>query len=187
MNRHYKALELDKILKMLADETTCEDSRALAMQLEPETNLKKASALLKETDDAYVLIGRFGTPSFGGVKNVTNSLRRAEAGGCLTSSELLKISETLRIIRSLKEWRSKSAGIETSLDFRFEGLSPNKFLEDKINTCILSEEEIADNASPTLYDIRRKISFLKGKRNSRQNHTQQHLSEILAGLYSYPA
>lgn len=163
MNRHYKALELDKILKMLADETTCEDSRTLAVQLEPETNLKKASALLKETDDAYVLIGRFGTPSFGGVKNVTNSLRRAEAGGCLTSSELLKISETLRIIRSLKEWRSKSAGIETSLDFRFEGLSPNKFLEDKINTCILSEEEIADNASPTLYDIRRKIRTASSK------------------------
>lgn len=101
MNRHYKALELDKILKMLADETTCEDSRVLAEQLEPETNLKRASALLKETDDAYVLIGRFGTPSFGGVKNVTNSLRRAEAGGCLTASELLKISETLRIILSL--------------------------------------------------------------------------------------
>lgn len=163
MNRHYKALELDKILKMLADETTCEDSRVLAEQLEPETNLKRASALLKETDDAYVLIGRFGTPSFGGVKNVTNSLRRAEAGGCLTASELLKISETLRIIRSLKEWRSKSAGIETSLDFRFEGLSPNKFLEDKINTCILSEEEIADNASSTLYDIRRKIRTASSK------------------------
>ena len=163
MNRHYKALELDKILKMLADETTCEDSRVLAEQLEPETNLKRASALLKETDDAYVLIGRFGTPSFGGVKNVTNSLRRAEAGGCLTASELLKISETLRIIRSLKEWRSKSAGIETSLDFRFEGLSPNKFLEDKINTCILSEEEIADNASQALYDIRRKIRTASSK------------------------
>lgn len=163
MNRHYKSLELDKILKMLADETTCEDSRILAEQLEPETNLKRASALLKETDDAYVLIGRFGTPSFGGVKNVTNSLRRAEAGGCLTASELLKISETLRIIRSLKEWRSKSAGIETSLDFRFEGLSPNKFLEDKINTCILSEEEIADNASQALYDIRRKIRTASSK------------------------
>lgn len=163
MNRHYRALELDKILKMLAAETTCDDSRLLAEQLEPIPNLKKAAELLKETDDAYVLIGRFGTPSFGGVKNVTNSLRRAEAGGCLTASELLRISETLRIIRSLKEWRSKSSGIETSLDFRFQGLSPNKFLEDKINTCILSEEEMADNASPALYDIRRKIRTASSK------------------------
>ena len=74
MNRHYKALELDKILKMLADETTCEDSRVLAEQLEPETNLKRASALLKETDDAYVLIGRFGDSEYGRSKKAGEEL-----------------------------------------------------------------------------------------------------------------
>ena len=68
----------------------------------------------------------------------------------------MRVAETLRVIRSVKEWRSKSASVETSLNLLFDMLSPNKYLEEKITTAILSEEEIADNASPTLYDIRRK-------------------------------
>lgn len=163
MDRHYKALELDKILKMLSKETTCDDAAELALEVKPQVSLEKVNHLLKQTDDAYILAGRFGSPSFGGVKNVTNSLRRAQAGGCLTPDELLKISETLRIIRSLREWRSKSVGIETSLDNLFSSLCANKFLEDKINSCIISPEEFADNASPVLYDIRRKIRTATSK------------------------
>ena len=163
MNRHYKALELDKILTMLSKEATCEDAAVLALEIEPATSLKKVNFLLQQTDDAYMLTGRFGSPSFGGAKNVTNSLRRAQAGGCLTPSELLRIAETLRIIRSLREWRNKSAGVETSLDGIFSSLCANKFLEDKITSCIISEEEFSDNASPVLYDIRRKIRTASSK------------------------
>lgn len=163
MNRHYKTLELDKILQMLANETTCEDAAEKALQTEPEHTLDKVNFLLRQTDDAYMLEGRFGTPSFGGAKNVTNALRRAEAGSCLTAKELLNISETLRVIRSLREWKNRSAGLETSLDPLFSSLCANKFLEDKINSCILSEEEFADNASPVLYDIRRKIRTAASK------------------------
>ena len=163
MDRHYRALELDKILTMLSKETTCDDACELALKIEPATSLKRANFLLKQTDDAYVLAGRFGTPSFGGAKNVTNALRRAQAGGCLTTIELLRIAETLRIIRSLREWKSKSAGMETSLDNLFSSLCANKFLEDKINSCILSEDEFSDNASPVLYDIRRKIRTASSK------------------------
>ena len=163
MDRHYRALELDKILTMLSKETTCDDACELALKIEPATSLKRANFLLKQTDDAYVLAGRFGTPSFGGAKNVTNALRRAQAGGCLTTTELLRIAETLRIIRSLREWKSKSAGMETSLDNLFSSLCANKFLEDKINSCILSEDEFSDNASPVLYDIRRKIRTASSK------------------------
>ena len=123
MDRHYRALELDKILTMLSKETTCDDACELALKIEPATSLKRANFLLKQTDDAYVLAGRFGTPSFGGAKNVTNALRRAQAGGCLTTTELLRIAETLRIIRSLREWKSKSAGMETSLDNLFSSLN----------------------------------------------------------------
>lgn len=163
MNRHYKALELDKILLLLAGETSCSDAYESALELSPKKTLSEVQSLLQQTQDAFSLIGKFGTPSFGSVKNVTNSLRRANAGGCLTMSELLQISEALRVIRSLKEWRSKSSGIETSLDFLFEGLAVNKFLEDKINGCIISEEELSDNASPTLFDIRRKIRTASSK------------------------
>ena len=71
--------------------------------------------------------------------------------------ELLDIAEVLRVIRSLTEWRSKNAGVETVLDNYFGSMMPNKFLEQRITTAIISEEEMSDNASPALYDIRRKI------------------------------
>ncbi|MBQ2971627.1 MAG: endonuclease MutS2 [Ruminococcus sp.] len=163
MNRHFKALELDKILTLLAKETTIPDAYELALKIEPAWGLFEVEELLKQTDDAYMLIGRFGAPSFGGISNVANSLRRAQAGGCLTTSELLKIAQDLRVIRGIKEWRNKSASIQTSLDNHFESLSTNKFLEEKINTCIIGEEELCDNASPTLYDIRRKIRVAQSK------------------------
>ncbi|MBQ7133918.1 MAG: endonuclease MutS2 [Ruminococcus sp.] len=163
MNRHFKALELDKILTLLAKETTIPDAYELALKIEPAWGLFEVEELLKQTDDAYMLIGRFGAPSFGGISNVANSLRRAQAGGCLTTTELLKIAQALRVIRGIKEWRNKSASIQTSLDNHFESLSTNKFLEVKINTCIIGEEELCDNASPTLYDIRRKIRVAQSK------------------------
>lgn len=163
MNRHYKALELDKILLMLANETTIPDAYEQALKIEPVWGLFEVQELLKQTEDAHMLIGRFGAPAFCGVSNIANALRRAQAGGCLTTQELLKIAQTLRVIRGIKEWRSKSASIATSLDNHFESLSTNKFLEEKINTCIIGEEELSDNASSTLYDIRRKIRIAQSK------------------------
>ncbi len=156
MNKHYKALELDKILNMLADLTSCEDAREQALKTEPCFGLFEVQEQIKLTEDAFILSGRFGAPSFGGIKNPISALRRGEAGGVMSTLELLRVAETLRIVRGVKEWRSKSASVETSLNLLFDRLSPNKYLEEKITTAILSEEEIADNASPTLYDIRRK-------------------------------
>ncbi len=163
MNKHHKALELDKILLMLSKEATCEDARQRALEITPLTGKFEIEEALKQTDDAFVLSGRFGAPSFGGVKNMQNAFRRAEAGGLLSAKELLGIAETLRITRGVRQWRSKSAGMETSLDLLFQRLSENKYLEDKITSCILSEEEIADNASPELYDIRRKMRQASSK------------------------
>ncbi len=156
-NRHYRALELDKILNMLADRTSCADSRELALALTPEHDLKRAEHNLKMTDDAFVLTGKFGAPSFGSLRNVANELRRGEAGGILTARELLRIASVLRVIRAVKSWHAKCASSSTTLDPLFSGLVPNKFLEDKITSCILSEDELSDNASPALADIRRKI------------------------------
>lgn len=163
MDKNLKALELDKILNKLSEETAFADSKQSALELRPDNDLYTVNKLLKQTDDAYMLSGRFGSPSFGGITNVVNSLKRAEAGGCLTMGELLKVAETLRVIRGLKQWRDKSAGIETVLDAYFNALAPNKFLEEKIFTSIISEEEMSDLASVTLSAIRKKIKQTSAK------------------------
>lgn len=157
MLKDHKSLELDKILSMLANETTCADAADMALRIEPDTDLKHVQRLLQETDDAFVLMARFGAPSFYGMTNVTNALRRAQAGGVLNPTELLAVAATLRAIRSVSDWRKKSESIETALDWRFETLQPNKFIEERISMTIVSEEEISDNASVTLASIRRKI------------------------------
>ncbi|WP_442871510.1 endonuclease MutS2 [Caproiciproducens sp.] len=157
MQRHYRALELDKILKLLAAETACEDAAELAVRLTPSVSLTEVQRLLTDTDEAHSLMARFGAPSFGGLKNVTNSLRRAEAGGTLNMAELLRIAGVLRTLRGIVEWRAKSAGVKSCLDWRFDSLMPNKYLEDRIYGAILSEEEMSDNASVQLAAIRRRI------------------------------
>lgn len=163
MNRHYKTLELDKILVKLSGKTSLDDAREAALRIEPQFDLNKINNLLNQTDDALVLSGKYGAPSFGGAKNCSNHLRRAQAGGCLTAAELLTVASTLRTIRTVKEWHSRCANTETSLDGYFSGLISNKFLEEKINSAIISEDEISDNASNALSDIRRKIRTASSK------------------------
>jgi len=102
-------------------------------------------------------MARFGSPSFAHIKNITDPLRRAQAGSSLSMRELLEVAETLRIIRSLYDWHNNCAGEGTCLDDRFNALSPNKYIEEKIRGAILSEDEMADSASPELSHIRRKM------------------------------
>ena len=163
MNRNYRTLELDKILERLAAMTTLEDAKQAALNLEPQFDLKRVELLLKQTDDAVALSGRFGAPSFGGAVNCGGSLRRAEAGGCLTTGELLSVARTMHVIRTVKEWHSRCASVETALDGYFSGLVSNKYLEERITTAIISEDEISDKASPALSDIRRKIRTASSK------------------------
>ena len=155
MDRDMVALELGKVLELLAKETSCADAAQLARELVPVPYRKEAERLLDETDAACRLMAGFGSPSFGALKNTANALRRAAAGAVLSLRELLDIGETLRVIRSLAEWYAHCAGAQTVLDDRFHTLSPNKYLEDRINTTVVSEEEIADGASPLLADLRR--------------------------------
>ena len=157
MERDLHALELDKILDMLAGETCCADAAHIARSLRPQTELPLVQRLVEETDDACRLMAGFGTPSFGQLSNVTNPLRRAEAGAALMPGELLRVAETLRVIRSLREWRAHCEGVSTCLDDRFSALAANKYLEERIAGVVISEEEIADTASPALADIRRKM------------------------------
>ena len=163
MNKHHKSLELDKVLEMLSSHTSCEDARLAALELKPQPDLDSAQALMNQTRDAHMLLARFGGPSFGGLTNVNNALFRADAGSTLSLRELLDIAAVLRVIRAIVQWRSTNEGVETILDIYFSALVPNKFLEETITSAIISEEEIADNASPVLADIRRKIRAQEGK------------------------
>ena len=163
MNRHYKTLELDKILEMLAEETSIEEAGELARAVEPVYDLNKVESLLTQTEDAHMLIGRFGAPSFGGISNVANPLRRAEAGGCLNTSELLSIARALRVIKGVREWHSHCAGVSTSLDGYFRALYTNPNLSDRITTCIIGADEISDGASRELGEIRRKMRIAASK------------------------
>lgn len=156
-DKHHLALELDKVLELLAAHTTCEDAAAAARALTPAVYAEEAERLLSETDAAFQLMAKFGAPSFGDAKNVAGALRRAQAGAMLSLGELLRIAGTLRSIRSLKEWRQHCEGVATCLDDRFAVLVSNKFLEEAITTAILSEEEVSDHASAQLADIRRKM------------------------------
>ena len=126
MNKHFKALEFDKILEMLGKECSFADAREQALTVKPVFTKEETEKLLKETDDAYVLIGKFGTPSFGSPTNCANQLRRAQAGSGLTTLELLRIGENLRVIRSLRQWRNASDDRASSLDKYFK-LSPKSF------------------------------------------------------------
>ena len=110
-----------------------------------------------------MLIGRFGAPSFGGIDNVTNALRRAEAGGGLNTTELLSIARALRVIQGVRDWRSKCAGIATTLDGYFSVLYTNPNLHDRITSCIIGADEISDGASRELADIRRKMRIASSK------------------------
>lgn len=188
MNKHHIALELPKVLDRLASFTSCEDAKEAALNLEPESNLSLVNVLLQQTADAHMLMAKFGAPSFGGLKNVNNSLSRAGAGSVLNMRELLDIAEVLRVIRSLSEWKDRNSGIVTGIDTYFTSLVPNKFLEDRITSAIISEEEMSDNASPALYDIRRKIRAASSKvrdqldKMTRSSHFQKFLRESIVTM-----
>ena len=196
MDKHTKALELDKILEMVAGECSSADGAELARKLEPVFTAAEARWLLEETDAAFVAMAKFGAPSFYGMKNVTNALRRAQAGGGLGLRELLDIAGTLRTIRGLTQWWGKSESVRTALTGRFEVLAPNKYLEEKIFTCILNEEEVADNASPALANIRRKIRAASQRVRdqldklirspSHQKHLQESIVTQRGGRYVVP-
>lgn len=164
IERYVKTLELDKILELLANEATLDDAKQLARDIVPKTDVGEVQKSLKETEDAYIFMSKYTGASFGFAKNVSSPLRRAEASAVLSMRELLDIAETLRVIRSLKSWRNDCSGMtDTSIDYLFDILYPNKYLEEKITFAIKSEDEISDNASSTLYDIRRKIVAKSGK------------------------
>ena len=155
-------LELDLVLQELA---TCAGSlggKEACLRVRPVSDLEDVNLMLEQTTAAADLCTRKGNPVFGDVTDVSASLERADRGGSLQPIELLRIAGVLRCARNIKGYVSEDDKA-TVLDALFSALTPNKYLEDKIFGAILSEEEIADNASPALADIRRHMRIQAGK------------------------
>ncbi len=119
--------------------------------------------LLDETDAARERLGLYGSPSFSGVKDVSEPLARADRGGMLNTRELLNIAGLLTAARRVYEYDAERKGEATAIDRFFSALHTNKYLEDRIHGAILDEETIADTASAELLDIRRKMRIAASK------------------------
>ena len=157
-------IELPKILELLAAEAATPPAKELCRQLRPEVILSQCEKLQEETEDASHMIGLQGSPAFSGVKDISNALERAEKGGFLNPVELLAVGALLRAARLTKAYREERRDQQqSSLDGYFTLLTGNKFLEDKIENAIVSEEEISDHASSELYQIRQQIRTASAK------------------------
>ena len=103
--KFYELLELNLVLEKLASAASLDSTKDAALSLRPFTNLNDISNEIEKTDEAFILSAKYAPPSFGRAQNPAGILTRAEVGAVLTMSELLSIANSLRVIRSVKEWR----------------------------------------------------------------------------------
>ncbi len=178
-DKSIRTLELPAVLRMLADQTNSAEAREKALAVVPETDIDFVKRLQDETDAARAMIGVKGSPAFSGIKPVGESLYRADRGGALNTRELLDIAGVLRCARRVREYFSE--GEPTAIDHFFYALRGNHYLEERITTAILDEDEIADNASPELADIRRhkRNAAAKGRQILQKIISSQSYSKVL--------
>ena len=152
-----ETLELPAVLKMLSDQAVSASAKEQCMALKPSSEPAEVKVRQEETGSACRMMIVRGSPSFSGVRDIRPALSRADLGGALNCRELLDIAGVLRTARLVKGYLSDDSVGQTCIDHLFYALRANKFLEEKITTSIVGEDEIADSASPELADIRRKM------------------------------
>ena len=157
-----KTLEFDKILGILASYCQIEAAQERIFDISPSVSAEEIKRRLKETSHAKLLIQTKSAPSLSGAKDISSHIARAEKGSCLTMRELLDIGSILRICSSLGVYFS-NVSEDNLLTVYLKRIHENKFLEEKISRCIVSEDIMADTASDTLYEIRRKIKNASSK------------------------
>ncbi len=170
-------LEFDKIRQMLAEVCPTVGAANKALLLTPVDRIDVARERLLRTTDAKRLCDAKGMPSFGGVVDVSDICERALKGAVLTPREILDAATVLRSARQLLDYIRANRLFSTVLDETFERLLPNRQLEDRIARSIISEEMIADEASPALADVRRKIRVANIK-------VRETLARYTGGSYS---
>ena len=164
-----RTLEYTKIIERLTELAGSSIGKELCRNLKPSSNLAEIEAAQKQTSDALSRIYQRGSISFSGVQDVRGSLKRLEIGGSLSALELLRIAKLLETTSRVKSFgRLENSDREKdSLDDMFDGLQPLANLYNEIYRCILSDDEIADDASPALAKIRRSI-----RQTNDRVHTQ---------------
>ena len=155
--KSHTTLELPAVLQMLSAEAVSDTAKELALELEPSDDVHEVRRRLEETTAAKTMMTVRGGPGFSGVKDVRASLARADLGGALNTRELMDIARVLQCARLVRGYIADDSVGKTPIDSLFYALRANKFLEEKINTSIVGEDEIADSASPELTSIRRQM------------------------------
>ena len=195
-----KVLEYNKIIDLLLKKSESELGKEKIKKIRPLTNIKKIENLLRETDEALSLLIKRGNPPLYGIRDIKYELKRVEMGGVLTPGALLRISDSLRVSRGLKKYMKDNEADKGSRYPIVEGLISNlmifKNIEDEINNAIINENEISDNASTALRNIRRQIisknDAIKSKLNyiissqSNKKYLQDSIVTMREGRYVIP-
>ncbi|MCM1309130.1 MAG: endonuclease MutS2, partial [Butyrivibrio sp.] len=160
-SKSLKILEYDKIISRLTAHASSEPGKRLCMELLPSTDVGEVTYSLKITTDAASRLYRRGSVSFGGLKDIRASVKSMEIGSTLGIRELLDISALLSIAASAKRYGAEGAedenAVRDSLFELFNSIEPLTAVNNEIKRCIISEEEIADDATPELKSIRRQM------------------------------
>ena len=164
-NKTLIKLEFDKIISMLENEASSFRGKQLCRQLKPVTDLTKIDLLQEQTAAAFTRIIKKGRISFGDAAPVEESLKRLEIGGALNTAELLRICRLLSNTARAKSYgrHDTQEDLADCLDIYFDGLEPLTPLSNEIERCIISEDEISDDASSALKHIRRSINNLNDR------------------------
>ncbi len=191
MKKVLKILEFDKILERMQSYTDSEAVKKKIYRLEPYTTIEEAKAAQSETTETSSTLLKLGTPPVNmAVTDVRGGIKRAEQGGILHIKELLEISRLLYVARRLKSYLGEASADCVKLHELEQQLLTAKALEDKINSAIVSEEEIADDASAELSAIRRKMKNLNGKIKDTLNgmihstHYKKYLQDSIVTMRS---
>ena len=150
-------LELDKIIHRAAEGCVCKEAKAKLLEIEPQCDTDEVRYALEQTDAINTLLIKNGSPRFGGVEGVSQLATRAVKGGVLSMGELLLVAGALRNFQNLTAWYGSTDHEALPTDDLFYALAPQPGLEKELSSCILAPDTMADTASHTLNDLRRKI------------------------------
>lgn len=165
-----KTLEYNKIISMLENHAGSEPGKKICRALVPSSDLHEIKGNQKHTSDALSRIWQKGSISFSGIHNIGESLKRLEIGSTLGTGELLKINTLLKTALRVKTFsRREDNDMADSLDEMFEAIEPLTNLKNDIERCIISEDEIADDASVNLKNIRRQIKLTNERIHNQLN------------------
>ncbi len=196
-SKSLKTLEYNKIIAQLTEYAASEPGKSLCRDLCPSTDLSEILTAQAQTTDAVTRVRMKGSLSFSGVRDVRDSMKRLEIGSALSIPELLSVSSLLTVAARAKAYGRHEESDEyqdDSLDPMFRDLEPLTPANNEIKRCIISEEEISDDASPGLHRVRRSMKAINDRihtqlnsvLNSNRSYLQDAVITMRDGRYCLP-